>query len=86
MTETEFLEKYEQEKPLYNLYGKYLKETILKKAKSSGFDDHNFIIEPSYRTKDNDSIITKAFYRNKNYSDPYNDITDKVGLRFVLLM
>jgi hypothetical protein len=48
MTETEFLEKYEQEKPLYNLYGKYLKETILKKAKSSGFDDHNFCRFPIY--------------------------------------
>ncbi len=38
------------------------------------------------RVKDTPSLIGKAFYRGKNYNDPYNDITDKVGLRFVVLL
>lgn len=37
------------------------------------------------RIKDNDSIIAKAFFR-KNYEDAYEEITDKVGIRFVVMV
>jgi ppGpp synthetase/RelA/SpoT-type nucleotidyltranferase len=43
-------------------------------------------IPPVPRVKDTNSIIAKAFYRNKNYNDPYRDITDKVGIRYVVLL
>jgi ppGpp synthetase/RelA/SpoT-type nucleotidyltranferase len=43
-------------------------------------------IPPSPRVKDANSIIAKVFYRDKNYSNPYNDITDKVGIRYVVLL
>lgn len=43
-------------------------------------------IEPSCRMKDISSLIEKAFYRSKNYKNPYGDITDKVGVRFVVLL
>ncbi|MCV5435110.1 (p)ppGpp synthetase, partial [Escherichia coli] len=43
-------------------------------------------IEPSYRLKDISSLIEKAFYRSKNYQNPYKEITDKVGVRFVVLL
>jgi putative GTP pyrophosphokinase len=38
------------------------------------------------RTKEEASLLAKAFRRGKPYSDPYNDIEDKVGLRFVVLV
>lgn len=41
---------------------------------------------PTPRLKDDQKLVEKAFYRNKPYADPYNDITDKVGTRFVVLL
>jgi len=38
------------------------------------------------RLKDDQKLIEKAFYRNKGYANPYDDITDKVGTRFVVLL
>ena len=37
------------------------------------------------RIKDTDSLITKTLYRKK-YDNPYDDVTDKVGIRFVVLL
>ena len=31
-------------------------------------------------------MLQKAFYRGKDYRSPYEDIEDKVGLRFVVLL
>lgn len=42
-------------------------------------------IPPKARLKADVSIVEKAFYR-KSYDDPYNQITDKVGVRFVVLL
>lgn len=42
-------------------------------------------VPPKARLKEDVSIVEKAFYR-KNYEDPYNQITDKVGVRFVVLL
>ena len=42
-------------------------------------------IPPKARLKADVSIVEKAFYR-KGYDDPYNQITDKVGVRFVVLL
>jgi putative GTP pyrophosphokinase len=38
------------------------------------------------RLKAEETLIDKAFHRNKPYEDPYRDITDKVGMRFVVLL
>jgi putative GTP pyrophosphokinase len=40
----------------------------------------------SFRVKDLDSLIEKALYRNKGYADPYRDITDRVGVRAIVLL
>ena len=42
-------------------------------------------IPPKARLKADVSIVEKAFYR-KSYDDPYGQITDKVGVRFVVLL
>jgi ppGpp synthetase/RelA/SpoT-type nucleotidyltranferase len=43
-------------------------------------------IEPQPRTKDPVSFVDKAFHRNKGYEDPYENVEDKVGVRFVVLL
>lgn len=37
------------------------------------------------RTKLDKTLLDKAFYRNKPYANPYEDIEDKVGARVVIL-
>ena len=86
MDEIEFIKKYESEKPMYNSWGNYVAKQILSHLKEK-VDVNIFLkIPPIPRLKDNASILQKAFYRNKAYTNPYNDITDKVGVRFVVLL
>lgn len=86
--ENQIISKWESEKHLYLKWGELVKDKIINELASKlGKKFDTFIkipIEP--RLKDNDSLIAKALYRNKNYNNPYDDITDKVGLRVVLLL
>jgi ppGpp synthetase/RelA/SpoT-type nucleotidyltranferase len=47
---------------------------------------HLHRIPANPRLKQDGSLVTKAFYRDKDYQDPLGDITDKVGVRFVVLL
>lgn len=85
MTEKDILDQYHKDIPLYEQYGNYIKDVITRKAKDANIPDSWFVIQPISRVKDEKSLLEKAFYREKGYTDPYNDITDKVGVRFVLL-
>ena len=38
------------------------------------------------RLKELKSLVDKALFRDKTYTNPYQDITDKVGMRFVVLL
>jgi ppGpp synthetase/RelA/SpoT-type nucleotidyltranferase len=49
-------------------------------------DESFFKIPITFRIKTEDSIIEKAFYRSKGYKDPYEQITDKIGGRVVVLL
>lgn len=85
MNQIEFRKKYKSEVPIYKAWGKYVDAIIKKKLKD---DDSlsvlKIIVEP--RLKDIDMLISKAFTRGKNYDDPYNQITDKVGCRYVVML
>jgi putative GTP pyrophosphokinase len=87
--EEQLLVKWRSERDTYEAWGNHLLERMRA--------DLALQITPisvSYFLKTNEKprlkgehkFIEKAFYRNKNYSDPYNDITDKVGVRFVVLL
>lgn len=88
MNETELREKWNSEKPTYNAWGEYIVKKISQAIVNSGREANAFFkIPPSTRLKDDSSLIDKAYYRpGKNYSNPYNDIEDKVGARFVVLL
>lgn len=85
MKEQEFTQRYIEEKDSYLAWGHYIQDTVIS-ALHELVDIKSFIkvpVEP--RVKEVSSLIQKAFYRNKKYQNPYDDITDKVGIRFVVL-
>lgn len=77
---------------MFKAWGQLVLNEILEKLKLNLPDNSHGIdevlkIKPSYRVKDIESMVTKAFIRKKDkYQNPYNDITDKVGCRFVVLL
>ncbi|MBU3155200.1 GTP pyrophosphokinase [Clostridium estertheticum] len=85
--EEKFIEDYDKQKDSLRSWGQYIKEYIFTELKKQKHDTESFIkIQVLARVKDDSSIIEKAFYRGKNYSNPLDDITDKVGIRFVVLL
>ena len=88
MTEIEFLEKFMAEKPIFELLGEYLEKILAEVVRRELKVDESFFKIPiSFRVKGEDSIIKKAFYRkDKRYTDPYLQITDKIGGRIVVLL
>lgn len=87
MNETEFLNRFHQDKPMLKAWGNYVTDMIKSSLEMEYPDLYSKMLQipPAARLKTDDSIIQKAFYRGKNYEDPYDCITDKVGTRFVVL-
>lgn len=85
-TQEAFIELYENERKMYEAWGNYIR-TYISDVVCDRYANKNkiFKLPPSCRAKTIESIIEKAFYRNKKYNNPYNDITDKVGVRFVVM-
>lgn len=84
----EFTKKYEENMPMYRAWGKFVCERIIKELNWDNNIYQRIIkmpVEP--RVKTVESIVSKAFFRKeKNYTDPYDEITDKVGIRFVVML
>ena len=76
--------------PLYNAWGEFVQSEIqdgISTALGPEGKVEMFLKVPSQsRVKALDSLLNKAFHRGKPYADPYDEITDKVGLRFVALL
>lgn len=87
--ETELLETWERERAMYGAWGN-LVATIVTEEVSKEIHPTSvelFVRIPAKpRTKENISLLAKAFHRGKPYVDPYNEIEDKVGVRFVVLL
>ena len=90
MTEEEFLARWHEERPAYEAWGTFVRTIIESRIATirPAVDVEKFIKIPATpRSKSDESLIGKAFHRpEKKYADPYNDIEDKVGLRFVVLL
>lgn len=86
MSEQELRVSYENQKEFLLAWGEYIKAYIVKKISEKHESADDLLkIPPCPRVKNTNSFLEKALYRNKRYQDPLNDITDKVGLRFVVL-
>ncbi|WP_459202011.1 GTP pyrophosphokinase [Methanococcus sp. CF] len=86
MDEKQFIEKYCKEMPIFKAWGMYVKKEICNKIKDMPNSENFLKINCEPRLKEIKSIVDKAFNRNKNYKDPYAQIEDKVGVRFVVLL
>lgn len=87
MDEKSFIQKYEEEKVFLAEWGNIINNKIINSLKDKKINKDVFLKIPNIvRIKDNNSIINKAFYRKKNYSNPLKDISDKVGVRYVVLL
>lgn len=88
MTETEFLKQWHSEKAMYGAWGQFIVNTISDAlTKSLKVDLNSYLKIPvNHRVKDDGSLVDKALYRNKAYKNPYSDIEDKVGVRFVVML
>lgn len=92
MQEQEFITKFEESKDVLKAWGDFVVGRIKQRVRelvsprSEYLADSFFKVPPTYRVKELSSILDKAFRRNKGYEDPWQDITDKVGCRFVVLL
>lgn len=88
MNELEFLQHWRNEKPMYKAWGDMVVSELCQQLTAAGRELDVHLKQPAKaRVKTDDSLIDKAFYRpNKNYEHPYEDIEDKVGCRFVVLL
>lgn len=88
MTREEYQKQFEQERPILEAWGSFIiaKIDTLLNAKFTERDLKHWIkIKPSVRVKEVESLLAKAFILNKGwFSDSYEDITDKVGVRYVV--
>ncbi len=87
--EQAFLARWHSDRPVYLAWGNIVSSRISEELKTAIAparigDFLRTSVEP--RLKDDLKLVEKAFYRNKSYGNPYDDITDKVGTRFVVLL
>jgi len=88
MNQRQFKERYARDIPAYKAYGHYVTGQIMEgiTAKIGRPNLPQVVkIDPVPRVKEIGSLLEKAFYRKKPYTNPYSDITDKIGTRFVVL-
>ncbi|WP_394179658.1 GTP pyrophosphokinase family protein [Marinomonas posidonica] len=87
MNEEDFLDLWKKDKPRYEAWGNYIQEKVCNSLKNQNKNLDTFLKIPvKYRLKEDKSIVDKAFNRNKKYGNPYEEIEDKVGIRFIVLL
>lgn len=87
--ETELLTKWHEAKDGHLAWGCHVRDRVIGELQPhiAPVTADYFLktaVEP--RLKDDAKLVEKAFYRGKAYKDPIVDITDKVGIRFVVLL
>lgn len=89
MNEAELREAFEDRKPALKALGKWAAETIRIELQtqlgSEGAVEKFLQLPPKPRVKETDSFLEKALIR-KPKEDPLSEITDQVGIRFVVLL
>lgn len=89
MNEEEFKARLENERPMLEALGGFVISHITHEltVKNRMNTETFLLIPPKKRIKSIESALTKAFVLKKGkYQSPYEDMTDKVGVRFVVLL
>lgn len=83
MMEAEARTRYEAERPMYKALGDYVYETMAQRLRDVGGEFGDLIKIPVQpRVKETKSLLEKVIRKGKRY----DEITDKVGLRYVVLL
>lgn len=89
MKEQEILKRWQEEKPLYKawaaLIAKEIEGRLIPAIEPTPLGDF-LKVDMKPRLKEDTSLIDKALYRGKPYRNPYEEITDKIGMRYVVLL
>ena len=89
MDERELKENFQKRIPVLEALGNWVRDVInteLSKKLGAGIALQNFLkVPPISRVKSIDSFLEKALVR-KPKTDPINEITDQVGIRYVVLL
>lgn len=86
--ETELLARWHRERFAYEAWGSFVAEKLIAAIAEQITPvevDYFLRLPVKPRTKQDASLLAKAFHRSKGYKDPYDDIEDKVGIRIVVL-
>jgi len=86
--ETELLERWRKEIAMYSAWGAFVSETLtaaIGRQIQPQATDRFLRIPIAPRIKEEASLLAKAFHRGKPYTNPYDEIEDKVGIRIVVL-
>lgn len=89
MNEAEFRDRWRVERPIYAAWGDFVRQKICARVSETIAPvslDYFLKVPAKPRLKEEATLVDKAFHRKKPYADPYADITDKIGLRFVVLL
>lgn len=89
MNESELKQAFESEKPILRAWGEIVRIALcaaIQEQIGSRPLMEFLKISPEPRVKDTESFLVKALRRGKNYTEPLTQITDKVGVRFVVLL
>lgn len=89
MNDIDFVNRWEREKSQYEAWAKFIDQEIINRVSNRIAPEQiEFILKIPVkpRLKSDTSLLDKAFRRGKEYKEPYEDITDKVGLRYVVLL
>jgi ppGpp synthetase/RelA/SpoT-type nucleotidyltranferase len=89
MSESELKSVFEQRIPILQALGEWVISVVcselVNQFGSETRVENFFKIQPKPRVKTTDSFLAKAFVR-KPKNDPLSEITDQVGVRFVVLL
>jgi ppGpp synthetase/RelA/SpoT-type nucleotidyltranferase len=84
--EQKIISLLERDKPILKAWGTIVKNESIDGILKRGFSSAEMLKIPvAVRIKNEKSLIEKALYRGKSYKNPYEEITDKAGVRFVVL-
>lgn len=88
MKEAELLAKWRAERPLYEAWADFISQKVHEALHASIAPvslDYFIKVPVKPRLKADSTLVDKALHRKK-YANPYEDLTDKVGMRFVVLL
>ncbi|MCK8600142.1 GTP pyrophosphokinase [Desulfoferrobacter suflitae] len=87
MNESVFTERFKRDEPMLQAWGEFVARAVCDKLNDAVEQPLEVFLKLPVRprVKELESAIEKAFIR-KGYENPYDDLTDKVGVRFVVLL